>query len=293
MTTTLVTSMYNKSPKVIETIDKLFLPSLLRNASSDKELILLDDVSPAKAATNALIDKYMSELKNKFGNVEFIQNEKNLGFGPSFNRGIMRASGNNIIVVDDDVYFPQNSINKLSSVLSESDTYGIVSPINNEKKSFTYQYCRQAPYIKAYSDEEFKRIENFSKYAAEKTSAKRIKTDYVSGFCFAMPTELLQKMNGFDERFKFGMFEDTDLARRVNQNFDVIIAPDIYIHHGGVDGSSGSISQFPWKMLKAGAINQYRFGKKWNDHLGAMKHVIKGMVRMNTAKYTVSELFEQ
>ena len=117
MSTTIVTSMYNKSSQVIETIDKLFLPSLLNNASSDKELILIDDVSPAKSETLALLDKYLPELKKKFGNVEFVQNEENLGFGPSYNGGIMRANGANIVVVNDDVYFPENSVSKLTSIL--------------------------------------------------------------------------------------------------------------------------------------------------------------------------------
>lgn len=293
MSTTIVTSMYNKSLRVIKTIDKLFLPSLLNNASSDKELILVDDFSPAKSETRALLNKYLPELRAQFGNVEFVQNKENLGFGSSYNGGIMRANGSDIIVVNDDVYFPKNSVDKLTSVLFESDSYGIVSPITNEKASFTYQYCKQAPHITTYSELEFERIENFSEFASEKMNGKRIKTDLVTGFCFAMPTDLLQQLGGFDEQFKFGMFEDTDLARRVNQNYDVIVAPDIYIHHGGIKGSSGSISQVPWKMFKAGIVNQYKYGKKWNDHSGAMKHVIKGVQRMMTGKYTVSELFDE
>lgn len=292
MSTSIIVSMYNKSPDVIETIDKLFLPSLLRNASSDKELILIDDVSPAKKETYSMIDKYLPELKKKFGNVDFYQNKENLGFGPSYNGGIMRTEGDDIVVVNDDVYFPVGSIDKLTSVLSESDSVGMASPITNEKASFTYQYCKQAPQIKKYSQSEFDRIEEFAKYALEKQSKKRIKADLVTGFCFAMPTDLLKELDGFDERFKFGMFEDTDLARRVNKTHDIIIAPDVYIHHGGVKGSSGSISQVPWKMLKAGLVNQYKYGKKWNDHSGTLKHVVKGFIGMQTGKYTVSELFK-
>jgi O-antigen biosynthesis protein len=292
MSISIVTSMYNKSPAVLETIDSLFFPSLLNNASSDKQLIIVDDASPAKKETELLLEKYIPEFNKKFGEVKIVRNEKNLGFGGSYNRGIMQAEGNSIVVTNDDVYFPLNSVDKLTKILSENNSYGMIGPITNENTTFTYQYCKQAPQIKSYSADEIKRIEKFAVYASNKMRGTRIPTDLITGFCFAMPKDLIREMKGFDERFKYGLYEDTDLARRVYQNHSVIIAPDVYIHHGGIKGASGSTSQFPLKKIRAMTVNQYKYGQKWNDHLGAMKHLFLGLYRMKTGKKTVSELFE-
>jgi hypothetical protein len=51
--------MYNKSPKIIEALDKLCFPLLLNNASADKELILIDDISPAKQETDAFLENFI------------------------------------------------------------------------------------------------------------------------------------------------------------------------------------------------------------------------------------------
>jgi GT2 family glycosyltransferase len=283
--------MYNKSPGVIETIDKLFFPSLLNNASSNKQLIILDDASPAKKETEQLLEKYFQDFKKQFGDVKIIRNSPNLGFGPSYNEGIMNSEGDALVVTNDDVYFPKNSIDNLTNILAENTAHGLIGPITNEKTSFTYQYCKQAPNIQAYNQEEFQKIENFAEYASKLMKNKRIPADVITGFCFATPRDLIQELRGFDENFKFGLYEDTDLAKRVNQTHQVIIAPEVYVHHGGLKGASGSISQLPLKTAKAGIINHYKYGQKWG-HWNALKHFVKGMYSMQTGKNTVSELFE-
>ncbi len=292
MTTSIITSMYNSKGKTIETIDKLFFPSILNNASSDKELVLLDDCSPLREETEAMVARYMPDLKKQFGNVIFQKNPENLGFGGSYNKGMRISGGDRLVVVNDDVYFPQDSVDSLVDTLSENTDYGLVGPITCEKGSFTYQYCKQAPKLNNYSAEELERIEEFARTAKKLMNKRRIKTDLITGFCFAVSSQTIKDMGVFDDSFKYGMWEDTDFARRIGQKYQIIINPEVYIHHGGVDGASGSLLQHPLKALRAGLENQYKYGKKWNDHLGAAKHFFRGLERM-TGKNTVSELFDK
>ncbi|PIN80577.1 hypothetical protein COV16_00640 [Candidatus Woesearchaeota archaeon CG10_big_fil_rev_8_21_14_0_10_34_8] len=95
MNKSIVTSFYNRKLSTLEVIDKMFLPSLVNNADSDTEVVIIDDCSPLEKETKELVEKHLPDLK-RFGKVVFKRNSKNLGFAGSFNRGIKIASGNRL-----------------------------------------------------------------------------------------------------------------------------------------------------------------------------------------------------
>lgn len=288
----IISSIYNKKQTTIDIIDSLFFPSLLNNASSDRECVILDDCSPLKKETKTLVNKYLFDLRRKFGNVIFERNSKNLGFAGSFNKGIELASGENLIITNSDIYFPQGSINSLISVLSRNLDYGIVGPITSESGTWTYQYCKQGPKIKNYSQRELVKIEKFAKLIENLMKGETIQTDLVSGFCFAIRKNTIQELGPFDESFEYGLFEDIDFVRRVVQKFKVVITPFVYVHHGGIKGSSSSIFQHPLKCIYSFFINAYKYGKKWSDHKGTIKFILRGFYRWS-GRDTVSELIEK
>lgn len=292
MTTSIIISMYNKKGKTLEVIDKLLMHSILNNASSSKELVLMDDASPLKDETQRLIEEYTPLLKSSFGNFVFSRNDFNLGFGASYNRGVSLSSGDSLLIANDDIYLPLGSIDALVNTLSENPRFGMVGPITNESQSWSYQYCKQAPKISSYSNEELANLEHFADYVRGLMKGERIKTDVITGFCFAIKADLMRSMRGFDNVFKYGFFEDTDLSRRVGENHDVIINPEIFVSHGSVDGSSGSVKQHPLKAISYLFKNGYEYGKKYG-HLHTLKYSLKGMNRAFTGNDTVSDLFEQ
>ena len=291
MPTSIITSMYNRKPATIETVDNLFFPSILNNASSDKELVILDDCSPLEQETRAMVEKYLRDLKKRFGNVVFERNPENYGFGKSFNRGINLAGGDRLVVSNDDVYFPLESVDLLAATLLESDKFGLIAPITNEKTSWTYQYCKQAPKLKSYSPEELEKLESFAKHARESMKGIRIAVDNVSGFCFAINSDLLREIGTFDESFEYGLFEDTDLAKRVGQEYKIIINPEVFVNHGGLKGASGSLLQQPIKTSYYAVVNAFKHGRKWS-YLNTLRGIAFGLYSQ-TGRGTVSELFEE
>jgi hypothetical protein len=54
--------MHNRTQASIDVMDALFFPSLLRNAAKDWELIIVDDASPLKQQTNALMVRHLPLL---------------------------------------------------------------------------------------------------------------------------------------------------------------------------------------------------------------------------------------
>lgn len=196
MTISVITSMYNRKSEVLEIITNLLLPSLLNNGSSNTELIIIDDCSPLKDETEALIGKYHRDLKCKFGNVIFTRNKSNLGEIRSINKGMYMAEGKRLILANDDLYFPRNSIERLAATLDEPEGYLIAGPITNASSSWSFQYCRQAPTLKSYSPAEIEKLEQFSLWLHERMRGRRKTTDNLCGFCFAADSQLLKKIGG-------------------------------------------------------------------------------------------------
>ena len=286
----IVTSMYNRKEETVHIIEKLFFTSVLNNASSSKQLIIVDDSSPLEKQTKELINKYMPDIKKAFGDVKFERNEKNLGFAGSYNKGMKLADGKLTVVTNDDVYFPENSIVELANTLLEDDHYGIIAPIM-DCVTWTDQHCKQAPRIKSYSEDEFEKLETFSQGLKKSLKGIRIKTNIVHGICFAVNTNQFNEIGGFDESFRYGTWEDNDLSRRYNQEYDIIINPEVFIHHGGLKGGKLSVSQQPYKLYAFSTINAIKYVIKWRDPIGTLKYLIKGQV-LAKGNTLVSKLIE-
>lgn len=265
--TTIVTSMYNRKQEVLEIIDKLFFPSLLRNSNKNTELIIIDDCSPLKIQTDILIHKYLPELRKAFGSVKYTTNKENLGFAKSYNVGIQMAKGKNLLIANDDLYFPIGSINKLIDTLSESKDCGLVGPISNTPMMWSFQYCKQAPRLKSYSTEEIGKIEEFSIWLSEKMSGKRTMTDHhLCGFCFASKTNFMKEFGGFNENYGYGNLEDTDLIYRILHKYGkerLVINNEVFIGHGGIKGNSRTLLQQPLRMICHMIINSVIFSYRW------------------------------
>jgi|GEM_PF-1020960 GT2 family glycosyltransferase len=261
LTATVITSMYNAGPAVLDVIDRLFFPSLLRNGSAEKQLILLDDASPLKRQTLALVQKYESEFRRTFGDYQFLENPRNLGFGGSYNRGMRRAEGQALIILNDDLYLPKGSLDRLLDVLGEAADIGLVGPITNWVTA--YQNTRLFPRIKDFSIEEQERIERFAARLRRCVGRRAIPVERLIGFCWAISSDLVRTIGYLDESFGHGLFEDDDYCLRARRaGFRLLLDLSTFVHHGGPSGGGLSMRQnFP-RTLKYAVRNGVRFARK-------------------------------
>jgi GT2 family glycosyltransferase len=252
--------MYNARPEIFEVLDELFFPSLIRNGSANKQLILLDDASPLEHETQRLIAKYLPDVKTRFGDFRFIRNAANLGFAGSYNKGMRMAEGANLVVTNDDVYFPVGSLDGLVSVLKEPQA-GIVGPVTNY--AFSYQNTRLFGRLKDHSAAELQRIERFAQELKTKVGKKVIPVDRLTGFCLAISGDLHRQIGGFDDGFTFGAFEDADYCIRARKvGWQVLLDASTFIEHGGAQGGSLSFKQEWLKTRRHWLMNAIRFARK-------------------------------
>lgn len=181
----------------------------------------------------------------------FIENERNLGFARACNQGMAAASGDYILLLNNDTVVSHRWLGNLMTVLTSSPEVGIVGPMSN-------LVIPQQRYPASYPTyEEYHRFaETFNRSNA---SIWR-DTTAISGFCMLFHQQLYHQIGGLDESFLRGGYEDIDFCyRALKAGRRLVIASDTYVHHvGNASFLSNSID------MNSLAMNNRRvFLKKW------------------------------
>lgn len=202
------------------------IESLFRFHNPDSvEIIVIDNNSS---------DGSQIELPNLFPSIKFISLSENRGFGAANNAGAKIAKGDILFFVNNDTLFIDESLGKLSKILSSHNDYGIVGPkLLNEDRSFQLSFGK---FPTLGNEHEAKRISNdFLLQSKEEVSSNDpIKKDWVTGAALMIKQELFEAVGGFDEQY-FMYFEDIDLCRRANaKGYESLYISSIHlIHFGG------------------------------------------------------------
>ena len=178
-----------------------------------------------------------------------IRNVKNEGFPRAINQGLKAATGETVILLNDDVICAQGWSERL---LAHLDSYSIVSPVTN--------YCAglQRVTIPVYQDEqEFNREAEIWAVAHAGESQE---VNWVIGFCMAFKKSLWEEIGPFDESLWPCSGEELLFcldARKAGHK--VGIARDVYVHHEG--------SQTFNEMEKAGQVDYLKVSERNEKHV--------------------------
>lgn len=264
--TSIVVSMYNRNAGIVNVVDRLLFPSLLNNASEDVQLVLVDDVSPAKEETQKVLEKFLPEAESRFGDVIFVQHGENMNFSRSYNAAASRADGDSLIITNADVYFPHGSVSRLSHVALEKDAQ--IGAVTNGGYGYqTTDYFEPefgGKYIFNFNGQSTKHIEIANLALSLRMGGRLYPVNSVSGFCFGMPKAVFNEVGGFDERFKT-FWSDTDLSRKVKQYSDVFVDSSVFVYHHDEDSSSNQPFRGNMKPLIQFASDGLKYIWKWHD----------------------------
>ncbi len=285
---TIVASMYNARPDVLEVIERLFFPSLIRNASSHWQFLLLDDASPLQGETERLVARFAPDLRRAFGDFQFLRNPRNLGFAGSYNRGMRRADGQHVILLNDDVYLPQGSLEGLLDVLRCEAGAGLVGPVTNWVCG--YQNTRLFPRLRDFSPSELERIEAFARELKRRVGRRVIPVTRLIGFCLAISGDLIREIGYLDESFTHGLYEDDDYCLRARKaGYRVLLDASTFVEHGGPRGGGMSFRQNLRKTLAAAVANGVRLAKKHDIPLSALaRQSLEGFLQFLLDRRTVT-----
>lgn len=205
---------------------KEIIPSLLFQTYQKFEIIVVD---------NASIDGSEEFIRINYPKIKLIQTGKNLGYPAGNNEGFQAAEGEYIVVVNPDTIAHQEWLSELIQPLENDPTiaattskiliYSQKDRINtcaNETHLTGLTFCRG---LNRSADE----FNNYEEVAA------------VSGCSFAIRSDMLKNINGFDPDF-FLYQEDADLSWRIRfAGGKIVYVPKSVIYH------KYKLSIAPWK----------------------------------------------
>jgi GT2 family glycosyltransferase/tetratricopeptide (TPR) repeat protein/2-polyprenyl-3-methyl-5-hydroxy-6-metoxy-1,4-benzoquinol methylase len=211
------------------------------------ELIFVDN-----ASTDGTLD-YLGSL----GEVRSIRNEKNLGFPSGANQGIRAATGNQILLLNNDTLVTTGWLRRLLRALHSDSKTGLVGPCSN---------CVSGEQQVEVTYDDLTGLDGFAWDFGKANNGRLQPTDRLVGFCLLIRREVIDSVGLLDEQFGVGCFEDDDYCRRASEaGFRLTIACDAFVHHFGGQTFIGAGVDFAALMRE----NQRLFEAKWAAALGS------------------------
>ncbi|MEO9170406.1 MAG: glycosyltransferase family 2 protein, partial [Candidatus Baltobacteraceae bacterium] len=230
---------------------KTALDSIATYTSEPYEVIVVDNGS--RPETIAMLEAVDDP------HVRIIYNGKNLGFGGGNNVGIAAALGEHIVVLNNDVVVTREWLDRLIAPFGRVPGIGVTAPRSNRVNG--HQQIHDAQYegmdaAQAFANERSETWESFG-YFAERAI----------GLCLCIDRRVIEEIGGFDERFRFGNFEDDDFCIRVRAaGYKIYICEDSFVHHFGSQSFAANKLDYAAIMSE----NAKKFAEKWSYTLAEL-----------------------
>jgi GT2 family glycosyltransferase len=231
MTLSIIVILYDEFDLVMTCLESIYKDSV-----ADMEIILVD---------NSIDKEGYKKVLKKFSKIRYIQNKKNIGFGPAVNVGIKHAKGKYILVLTPDTQVVKGTIKQTLAFIQQYPRVGLVgcriyTSSNKLDRSATHGYPNLLTQLYYYNMPFYKLLRKINKhyhpllYSKNDYEHKLIIAKYVMGAYMLINKKALVDIGNFDPRFRV-YIEDVDLCRRLNENNWQVV----YLPVGGLISGDG------------------------------------------------------
>ena len=227
------------------------IESILSNTTEGiYELILVDNASSDNSAL------FLENVEQQHSHVKVKLNTTNKGYAAGNNDGIEMASGDIVVLLNNDTLVPTGWLEALVKVFDENKKAGLVGPITNSSGN---EQCVAIPNL---TEQNFKTI---SSDYAKRQKAIRFNTLRMGFFCVAIKRQVITDIGLLDNGFGIGMFEDDDYCvRAASAGYDLVVAEDCFVYHkGSVSFTKLSSTEYQSIFSKNRAYFEKKHGVKW------------------------------
>lgn len=208
------------------------------------EIILVDN-----ASTDGSIEFFEKEYKNK---IIFIKNNENLGFGRANNKGIEKAKGKYIFLLNSDTLLINNAIKILFDFMEKNKKCGVCGGnLFDIDLKPSHSFLIKLPCLSTEIDSELNFLGKFIKKVTNKRkdfnySKLEKEVGYITGADMMIRKEILSETGYFDEDF-FMYSEETELTYRIKKRgYKIISVPQAMIIH--LEGKSTIFKEKKYRM---------------------------------------------
>lgn len=193
----------------------------------DVEVIVVDNGSPDDSA------KKTGQWCSSHPAVQCKLSETNRGFAGGMNWGASHAKGHWLLLVNNDTNFPARTLDALKQVIQGlPDDVAMVGPVTNAAGN------GQRLWKPGCSHQEWLQIGAWLNAHPTGELMPAYRCDF---FCIAIRRDVWLQLNGLDEQFGLGYYEDFDFSLRMAKTgLRQMITEDVFILHTGSATFQGS-----------------------------------------------------
>ncbi len=181
------------------------------------EIILVDNNSTDDTQS------YLKLLADEHEIITTILNDENLGFAAGNNVGLREASGDYLVILNNDTVVTKGWLLTLLRHLQRDPAIGLIGPVTNNIGN------------EAKIEIEYESLDVMQDMARQYTLEHMGKTyplKTAAFFCVMMSREVYEKVGRISEEYGRGFFEDDDYCRRVEKlGLKIACADDVFVHH--------------------------------------------------------------
>ncbi len=216
---------------------------------------------------NAPLDSAARELAERWGAC-YHGSPKNVGYGPAVNRGLARARGRYLLVLNPDIEVEPGSVDALADYLDAHPSAGMAAPRlqgpdgalqHSARRFYTLRVIllRRTPLGRLFPKDRAVR----EHLMADWDHADARDVDWVIGGAVMVRREAADDVGGMDERF-FLYFEDVDWCSRMHRRgWHVVYVPHARMIHAHQRASARGFLSRGQRVHLASAL---RFYEKWS-----------------------------
>ena len=194
---------------------KILFDSLLINFNFNLgEILLVNDCSSPETTD------YLYKFAEKHPEFQLINNEENLGFVKSCNKGMKAASGDIVVLLNSDTQIPNEFCERIIKCFESNPKIGLASPI-----SFHHSQIFNASANPQLTEQINKKLKKCHKCFYPIISD-------AEGFCFCIRRDVIEQQGYLDEIWGKGYHEEVDFAfRAITNGWINVLIDDLYVYH--------------------------------------------------------------
>lgn len=201
--------------------------------------------------------EYLEAWAKQGDSRKLILNKKNLGFAEGNNVGIRAATGEFLILLNNDTYVTPGWVRDLIRPLQRNSKIGLVGPVTNaigNEQKIKINYANMSEMIL------------YSRLFTIGRKLQYFEPTSLAFFCVAIPRKVIDIIGLLDSEFGLGYFEDDDYCQRARRaGFALCVAEGVFVHHH-LSASFGADPPLREKLIRKNKkIYESRWGK-WVPH---------------------------